>query len=221
MSPLRGPRIGVRRVRDSRMRRGDPCGVATSRGALVVRVQVEMQPAPVGVSNFTTRPRRARGSSGRDWEPTTSHHDRPRLLDAAPRRRRASADRSARRVMCALRACAARRARSSGARTLSGSTSRSKRSRKARRPAAVRSRESWLAWSVWAATRARRLRSEAREALDGNGPSWDCCGRQSPHGRPGRHLVLGVNVSAVRSRRRGPCGPGVGTSPPRPRRRRR
>lgn len=64
----------------------------------------------------------------------------------------------ANRAMCAERACRARRARSSGARTPSGSTSRANLAKNAAVPAAVDVPP--RAWSVCAASLARSVRSE-------------------------------------------------------------
>src|SRR5512132_3704119 len=79
--------------------------------------------------------------------------------------RLAATEAKARRAKYALRACSARRRRSSGSSRPSGSTSASKRARNAVRPGAEVFRESCWACIAWAARRARRLRSAGEIAV--------------------------------------------------------
>jgi hypothetical protein len=117
--------------------------------------------------------------------------------------RRACALLRASRAKNALRRCSARRVRSAGSSTPSGSASRSKRPRNAARAGAVSSRLSCVAWRLCAAKRALRLRSAAM--ANGRPPGVSNRGHTvralvaPPSSRPGRATqVFQVQRSAQR-----------------------
>lgn len=105
------------------------------------------------------------------------------------RRRRACADFSARRFMCALRACSARRARSAGVSFPSGSTCRSNLSSMALRAAEVLAARSGVrAHESWAAICARITRSDGVK----DDTASHLNGYQPPCARAAREAGAGV-----------------------------
>jgi hypothetical protein len=138
---------------------GDRATQGPARGS-----SIESRRPTIGAFRRSSSPSSVEGEPVYRGSPSPIRPARPFPSAAAGALRRACADRSARRAKYALRACPARRARSAGDNTPSGSTWRSKRSSMARRAGAVRALGSAvLAHDSCAASRAIRERSAVME----------------------------------------------------------